>query len=180
MKLAQVSQPLVGFPQEYPKQTGKMKGYLIKHGVPESEVEDMVSEAWARGLETFDRRHGLQLVQWVWYILQHNILPQYGRSSKAIQEPIEDDPPDHTTPSLDEIEVEEERQRLISFLQGNLPPDLLKFFNVIQEVTAETDSQQFYAEVATRLGISMPKCWNRAKQLKRACNRLRDKFSTAI
>jgi DNA-directed RNA polymerase specialized sigma24 family protein len=180
MKLAQVSQPLGGFAEQYPEQTGTMKGYLKKHGVPEREVEDMVSEAWARGLETFDRRHGLQLVQWVWYILQHNILPQYGRRSKAIQEPIEDDPPDHTAASLDEIEAEEQRQRLISFLQRNLPPDLLKLFNIIQEVTAETDSQQFYAEVATRLGIPMPKCRNMVKRLKRTCKLLRDKFSTAI
>jgi hypothetical protein len=73
----------VSFAEQYPEQTRKMNSYLRKQGVRDARIEDMVSEAWTRALETFDAEYGLHHVQWAWYILQHNLLPSYGRNRKA-------------------------------------------------------------------------------------------------
>ncbi|MBX2993037.1 MAG: sigma-70 family RNA polymerase sigma factor [Bacteroidetes bacterium] len=151
-----------------------MKGFLRKHGVPQSAVEDIVSEAWTRGLETFNPSSGLELVQWVWYILEHNLLPQFGRDRKKYDvAELLDDPPDNTAEPVGDTD---EQQALISFLRGHLPSDVLRLFNAIEEVTDQTDSQHIYEEVAARLNITMPQCRNMVKKLKRHCSKLRSKY----
>lgn len=152
-----------------------MKGYLRERGVPSEEIDDMVSEAWTRGLETFDPSHGLDPVQWVWYILQNNLLPQFGRKRKKNDAAeLLDDPPDNTAEPVGDTD---EQQRLILFLRDGLPPDLLRLFNTIEDVAAETDSQHIYKQVAARLDISMPQCRNMVKRLKRTCFRLRKTYN---
>lgn len=160
--------------ESYPQQTGKMKGYLHKHGVPSGEVDDMISEAWTRALETYDQSYGLDLVQWVWHILQHNLLPGYWRDRKShpYHEALEDDPPGETT----QISEAPDPQDFVEHLRASLPHDLLGLFDAIQEVTAETDSQHIYKQVAERQNLSMPECRNRVKRLKRASIKIRKNY----
>lgn len=158
----------------YPRQTGIMKGFLRKYRVPQSKIEDMISEAWTRGLETFDPSRGLDPVQWVWYILQHNLLPQFGRDrTRNDGREFFDHPPAATTELEDDAR---ERQVLIAHLKQHLPPDLLRLLNAMEKVTAQTDSQHIYEEVAARLHVTMPKCRNMVKRLKRHSLRLRSKY----
>ncbi len=171
---ADLHQPDSTWVGQYPQQIGKMKGYLSKHGVPRGEIDDMVSEAWTRAMETYDPSRGLEPVLWAWHILQYNLLPQYGREKKTHPHPEtwDEDPPDETTPTS---EARDPRQ-FVEQLRASLPHDLLGFFDAIQAVTAETDSQHIYKQVAERLKMSMPECRNMVKRLKRACIKIRKNY----
>lgn len=160
--------------ESYPQQTAKMKSYALKHGVPLTEAEDIVSQGWTRALETYDPSCGLDVVQWAWYILQHNLVPQYGRSRKVrgYQTTLEDDPPDEATQTIETDDPEQ----LVRHLRANLPADLLIVFDAMADVTAATDSQHIYQQVAARLNITMPECRNRVKRLKRACIKIRKNY----
>lgn len=164
----ELHQPSADLALRYPEQAAKMKGYLRKHGVPEGKIEDIASEAWTGALETYDQAHGLDMIQWAWYILQHNALPQYGRDAKASKTiPLEEDPPDEPEESPDETQT-----RLIAFLRSHLPNDLRVMFDAIKEVTSETDSQHIYDQVAARLNVPMKQCRTMVKRLKRTCSKL--------
>jgi DNA-directed RNA polymerase specialized sigma24 family protein len=159
---------------QYPRQTGKMKGFLKSRGVPQSKIEDIISEAWLRGLESLDPSRGLDVVQWVWYILQHNLLPQFGRDrKKSGGTDLLDDPPDNRGDSIDDME---EHRSLIAHLKKHLPSDLRRLLNAMEEVTAQTDSQHIYQEVAERLGLTITQCRNLVKRLKRHSLKLRSTY----
>lgn len=169
-----VRRSVAAWVESYPQQTAKMKSYALKHGIPSAEADDIVSEAWTRALETYDPSFGLEPVQWAWYILQHNLVPQYGRSRKVrgYQTTLEDDPPDEATQTIETDDPEQ----LVRHLRANLPADLLIVFDAMADVTAATDSQHIYQQVAARLNITMPECRNRVKRLKRACIKIRKNY----
>jgi DNA-directed RNA polymerase specialized sigma24 family protein len=157
-----------------------MKGYVQRLGIAKAEAEDLVSDAWRRALETYNPSFGLDPVQWAWHILQYNMLPQHWRRQehRRSETTLEDDPPDDSAQALDaRIADEQEPERFIAFLRANLPPDLLKLLDAMMNVLAETNSRHIYEQVASQLNISMPKCRNMVKRLKRVCTKLRKLYN---
>lgn len=176
--------PAAGIAQKYPKQYARMVGYLHRQGVRGDESKDLASEAWTHGLETFDPTQGLELVQWVWWVLQNNTLPAFHRrqkqhrqllrsSNQMIVQNLELEAANAETTSSDDTE---EYRRFISSLREALPTELCELLDAMEQVTTETDSVHIYGEVSRRLNISLTECRKRVKRIKRAARKMRPEY----
>lgn len=148
--------------------------FLGSHKVPQEEIHDLINDAWLQGMETFDESKGLEEVQWVWWVLQRNILPGYGRKKKKFQfEYFSSDEKVSDPPESEESQSEHEADVLTRFLREHLPDDLATIFQTLLSMVEKTDSKHIYQETARQLNVSIEECRNRVKRLRRACDKLK-------
>ncbi|MFH0991642.1 MAG: sigma-70 family RNA polymerase sigma factor [bacterium] len=162
---------------EYPNQYKRMVKFLFSRGISEDESHDLINDAWLKAMQTFDESKHISEVQWAWWLLQHNMLPDRGRKKKKFKHEYfsaDENPDDH--PVLEESQPTHEADLLTGFLQKHLPDDLATTLEVLISILQKTNSKHIYRETAQQLGLSIKECRNLMKRLRRACNKLKAKW----
>jgi len=169
------------FARAYPVQYEKMLNFVRMKGIRERDAHDVVSEAWAVGIKKYEPSKGLAPVQWVWFILENNVVPQYFRKrtqkcgeTSSLREELHDPETMEDFADTGSADSPREARELVELLREYLPDQLQEVFETMLRVEAETESKQIYLEVAKRLGITKPECRNLMKRLRRECARYKN------